>query len=138
MGVGALIVLLTCLIHYEMMHFAHVRYLKPLSEKPSLKVLVLTFFLFLAHTIEVWLYAVVYMGLDYMGTGELQGAVTAGDWLDYLYYSAASYTTLGIGDIFPTGSLRLITSIEAVNGLMLIAWSATFFYFHMEKRWLQK
>lgn len=136
MGVGACAVLLTCLFHYEIIRFAHVFVLKKLKPKSSLKVLALAFFLFFAHTVEVWLYALIYLGLTEFGYGALQGAVVEHTWLEYLYYSAASYTTLGIGDIFPHGAHRLITSIEAVNGLLLIAWSATFFYFHMERKWL--
>ena len=46
-----------------------------------------------------------------------------------------SYTSLGLGDVWPTGVLRLITGLEALNGLILIAWSASFTYLSMEKFW---
>ena len=41
---------------------------------------------------------------------------------DY-YYSATTYTGLGFGDITPTSTLRLFTAIEALTGLVLIAWT---------------
>ena len=53
----------------------------------------------------------------------------------YLYYSATSYSSLGVGDVYARGSLRLISSFEVINGLTLIAWSATFTYFAVQKMW---
>ncbi|VCU62298.1 hypothetical protein PEPIB2_93 (plasmid) [Tritonibacter mobilis] len=57
------------------------------------------------------------------------------DALDYLYYSAVIYTSLGIGDIVPTGHLRFLTGVEALNGLLLIAWSASFLFATMNRLW---
>jgi potassium channel LctB len=37
-----------------------------------------------------------------------------------------SYTSLGLGDVYPGGSLRLITGVEALNGLLMIARSGSF------------
>ena len=75
--------------------------------------------------------------LFFLGLGTLEGAVTSQPTMqDFIYYSVASYSTLGIGDVYPTAYLRWLTGVEAVVGLMLIAWSATFIYFHMEKRWM--
>jgi hypothetical protein len=45
------------------------------------------------------------------------------DFADFLYFSATSYSTMGIGDVYPAGALRLISGIEGINGLFLIAWS---------------
>lgn len=50
-------------------------------------------------------------------------------------FSAETYTTIGLGDIYPLGPLRLITGIEALNGLLLIGWSASFTYLAMQKFW---
>lgn len=33
------------------------------------------------------------------------------------------------------GPLRLIVGIEALNGLLLITWSASFCYLNMQKDW---
>ena len=53
----------------------------------------------------------------------------------YPYFSFACYTSLGIGDIVPVGGLRLLAGIEALNGLMLIGWSASFLLVEMRERW---
>ena len=47
----------------------------------------------------------------------------------------ATYTTLGIGDLHPTGATRLIASVDSLNGLVLIGWSASFTYLTMEEFW---
>jgi hypothetical protein len=64
----------------------------------------------------------------------MSGSIEGGP-LDFYYLSLSSYTTLGIGDIYPTGPLRVIAGIEALNGLVLIGWSASFTYLTMERFW---
>jgi hypothetical protein len=54
---------------------------------------------------------------------------------DHFHFSIASYTTLGIGDIIAEGPIRIIAGIEALNGLVLVAWSASFTYIAMERLW---
>jgi len=52
-----------------------------------------------------------------------------------LYFSAETYTSLGFGDVVPDGPLRLLAGAEALNGLLLIGWSASFLYLEMERWW---
>ena len=42
---------------------------------------------------------------------------------------------LGFGDVVPNGPLRLLAGAEALNGLLLIGWSASFLYLEMERWW---
>jgi hypothetical protein len=35
----------------------------------------------------------------------------------------------------PTGPLRLLVGVEALNGLLLIGWSASYIYLAMERCW---
>ena len=37
-----------------------------------------------------------------------------------------SFTSLGFGDIVPTGAVRLLAGAECLNGLLLIGWSASY------------
>ena len=46
-----------------------------------------------------------------------------------------SCSSLGHGDIYPLGGLRLMAGIETITGLMVIAWPASFTYLAMEKFW---
>lgn len=52
-----------------------------------------------------------------------------------LYFSAETYTSLGFGDLTPNGPVRLLAGVEALNGLLLIGWSASFTYLCMERFW---
>lgn len=99
--------------------------------------LIVIFTLFAAHLIEVLLYAIGLSILDFAGKGTLQGAIVGGPgwFVDHFYFSIASYTTLGIGDIIPSGDIRIVAGIEALNGLVLVAWSASFTYLVMERLW---
>jgi hypothetical protein len=93
--------------------------------------------IFAAHLFEVVLYALGLSFLDWAGEGELTGAIVGGaGWFeDHFYFSIASYTTLGIGDILPRGNIRIVAGLEALNGLVLVAWSASFTYLIMERLW---
>jgi hypothetical protein len=90
--------------------------------------------LLLAHIAEIWIYAGAYVLLSYVSGFGTVHMVPAGDTtpLDFVYYSAMVYTTVGFGDMVPSGGFRLITATEALVGLSLITWSASFTYFQMQ------
>ena len=56
-------------------------------------------------------------------------------WLDHLYYSVTVYTTLGFGDIVAEGAVRILAGTEALVGLVLITWSASFTFLKMQRYW---
>ena len=84
-----------------------------------------------AHALEIALFALAYQALSGTAFGSVQHAHTVAD---FLYFSAATYTTLGIGDLIPRGSLRAIAGVEALVGLLLIAWSASLVFLRMQQR----
>lgn len=88
--------------------------------------------LLLAHILEVELYTGVYCLLGHIGgfghVLEVSTGAEINDWGTLTYYSYSVYTTLGIGDLSPIGLIRILTGIESVVGLALIAWSATYSY----------
>jgi hypothetical protein len=52
-----------------------------------------------------------------------------------MYFSAETYTSVGYGDVVPVGHVRLLAGIEALNGLVLIGWTASYTYIAMERFW---
>ena len=63
------------------------------------------------------------------------GGAHDGTFVDNIYFSVVSYTSLGFGDVFPVDNVRLISGVEALVGLLMIGWSASFTYLAMEKFW---
>jgi len=47
---------------------------------------------------------------------------------DAVYFSIVTFTTLGYGDISIASHWRLLSGIEAINGIMLIGWSTAILY----------
>jgi len=45
------------------------------------------------------------------------------------------FTTLGFGDVIPYGAIRFMTGMEALTGLVLITWSASFAFIEMQRHW---
>ena len=54
---------------------------------------------------------------------------------DTLYFAFVTGLTLGYGDIEAVGMLRHLTGIEALTGLVLITWSASFLFLEMQRYW---
>src|SRR6476620_7379543 len=123
-SVCGLLVVVATAIHYEVLRGLSAGL--PLLRIPSRgRLLVVIFATFLAHAVEILLYALATYALD----PQHFACNTA------LYFSAETYTSLGYGDIVPTGDLRLLAGVEALNGLLLIGWSASYTYIAMERFW---
>lgn len=115
--------ILTVWIHYESLVLLR-RWVVRFKERA--RVFVTLVCLIVTHIVEIYVFAIVYglMSLDpQFGTiVDLESAT------DFVYYSSVVYTTVGFGDLYPTGPIRVVTAIEAIVGLVLITWSATFMF----------
>ena len=132
--ISIVLVLLVVLIHYEVLRLTS-SLLPRLAIRPRQRILIVILAAFCAHLIEVWLYALAYyLFSGHFGIGSLIGT-TEGSFMDYLYFSTETYTSLGYGDVVPLGGLRFMAGIETILGLMMIGWSASFTYLAMEKFW---
>ena len=129
-----LLIAVTTTIHYEALRAMYVA-LPSLSIPSRTKLLVVIFGAFAAHLLEIGVYGgALYLLVQHLGVGELRGSIGF-SFENCLYFSAETYTSLGFGDITPVGPLRLLAGVEALNGLLLIGWSASFAYIAMERFW---
>ena len=88
-----------------------------------------------AHTMEVWMFAFIFhFMLSNGGYGTISG-LEHPDLLGCVYFSFSTYTSLGYGDLVPLGHLRYLAGLEALTGLVFIAWTASFLYFEMQRYW---
>lgn len=83
--------------------------------RAGILVLLGVFGVFALHTLEIWSYAGLYQWL-----GEARA------FTDALYFSTTAFASLGFGDIVLSPRWRLISAIEAANGVILFAWSTAF------------
>lgn len=131
---AAFLVILSTFTHYEVLRLLSA-YVPRIRIRPRARLLVVLFGTFFGHLLEIGFYALAYFYLrDRFELGTFGGQFVD-NFSYYLYFSAEAYTSLGLGDIYPLGPLRLITGIEALNGLLLIGWSASFTYLAMQKFW---
>lgn len=79
-------------------------------------ILIAAFGLFLLHSLEIWAYA---------GLFAVVGATP--DFESALYFSTATYTTVGYGDLTLPKDWRILGAIEGANGIILLGWSTAFF-----------
>lgn len=128
-----LLVAVTTVIHYEVLGALNHRL--PKLEMPSrTKLLVVLFATFLAHTVEIGVYGLALYAMLAWGIGGLSGTMDV-TLLNCIYLSAEAYTSIGFGPVVPTGATRLLFGAEALNGLLLIGWSASYAFIAMERYW---
>jgi len=129
----ALLVLCTVL-HYETLR--GLSYALPrLDMPPRLKVVLALLGAYVAHTIEVLMYAFTIHWLAWRhGQGTI-GDTDQPSLMTCLYFASTTYTSLGYGDVIPTGPLKLFAGSMAMTGLLLIGWTAAYVYISMERFW---
>jgi hypothetical protein len=122
------------LIHYEFLYRATL-YIPKLKIKHRYRIVFGVFTGLVAHAVEVWVFALAYYWMHHADDwGSLSGNF-GGSLLDCAYFSFTVFTTLGFGDIVPSGDLRYTTGIESLTGLVLITWTASFLYLEMRSQW---
>jgi hypothetical protein len=133
--VAVLLLVLSTVIHYEVlrgMSFA----LPRLGMPGRTKLVLVILGAFFAHSLQMVLYAIsFYLLAGHMDLGSL-GSADYPSITTCLYFSAETYTSLGYGDVVPSGPVRMLAGVETLNGLLLIGWTASYTYISMERFWL--
>jgi hypothetical protein len=134
--IAALVVIVCVLVHYEMMSTAS-RVMPHIGLPRRTRIVGVILTMIIAHVIEVWIFGLAYWYLDqWPSLGTLVGRFQDGA-LDFVYFSVVSYTTLGYGDIVPEGAIGILAGTEALVGLSLITWSASFAFLEMQRDWFE-
>ena len=134
--INSLIIATVVLLHYEALYRLSLL-LSLLRIRSHYRVLLGMFGAFLAHVIEVWLFALAYFFMhrhDKFGTVE---GLSIDRMTDFAYFSFVTYTTVGYGDLVPVGDIRFLAALESLAGLMLITWSASFIFIEMQRSWAE-
>jgi len=79
------------------------------------------------HIIEILVWALAYWLV--LPVGELQ------DFESAFYFSAVTFTTLGYGDITLNSDWRILSGLEAIDGILLIGWTTAFLFAVLQRAW---
>jgi len=121
--IGSLVISATVAVHAEMLTRL-TRLLPSVARKAVQRlgsfagtgtIIFCVLYIMLAHTLEVWIWAMVLMA-----TGAVQGLEPS------VYFSLVSFTTLGFGDITLDEDWRLLSALVGANGFLLFGWSTAF------------
>lgn len=91
------------------------RLLRPLQGAPVAILMIATAAIFAIHTVEIWLYALLYVLLGAFGNFEVA-----------LYFSTVTYSSVGYGDVLLGQEWRILGAIEGATGILMIGWSTAF------------
>ena len=87
--------------------------------------------LLMLHLVEVVLWALAYLLIlpgDQLSTFE-----------EATYFSVVTFTTLGYGDItLVEHEWRLLSGIEALNGILLVGWTTALLFLVVQRSWAVK
>jgi len=132
---GILLVATTVIIHavgttvwlrHLSIRFAGIADLHHLSR--SLRILIGTIVvLTILHTLQIVVWALAYLYLlpeNVLDTFE-----------EATYFSFVTFTTLGYGDITLAGAWRILSGIEALNGVLLLGWSTALLFTVVQRTW---
>lgn len=122
-------------LHYEVLQNC-LRILPALPRRRRPRVILLILIIMLTHVVEIWIFGIAYFLLiRWDALGSIDGSFEIQGLLDYVYYSAMVYTTVGFGDLTPQGAIRFMTGVEALTGLVMITWSASATFLEMQRDW---
>lgn len=79
------------------------------------------------HFMEICVWALAYLWLP-----AVEGLEKA------VYFSLVTFTTLGYGDITLMPGPRVMSGIEAMNGILLFGWSTALFFAVVQRSWSLK
>jgi len=94
----------------------------------SLRILIGTIIvLTVLHTLQIIVWAFAYLYLlpeNVLSTFE-----------EATYFSFVTFTTLGYGDITLAGAWRILSGMEALNGVLLLGWSTALLFTVVQRTW---
>jgi len=130
---SSLTVVICVLLHYEVIR-AWITLLRRYHPPPRVGLPCTVLGMILSHGVQIMLFAFT-MHILYRLYGQEIGALVGshqGLLTDSIYFSLIVFTTVGFGDITPVGPIRILVGVEALTGLVLITWSASFTFLIMQ------
>jgi len=133
--IGAAVVALTVAIHAvgttSWVRFVATRYLNEdgtWGTRRTLGAITSTVIVLISlHAIQITVWAAAYRAV--LPDGELETFEKA------LYFSFVTFTTLGYGDITLSEGWRVLSGIQALNGIILVGWTTALLFAVVQRSW---
>ncbi len=129
------LIFLCAAVHYEALQLCNAVLPRMRLHDRRIKVLMAIGGALVSHFLQIILFAAAFYILqDYSALGRIGGNfqnVAS----SFLYFSTETYTSLGFGDVFPLGQIRMVAGMEALTGLVMIGWTSSFTYLEMSRYW---
>jgi potassium channel LctB len=103
------------------------------SEMSSFRLSLAYLIVLASHLLITGLFAAGFAGAADLGLGGFDKEPVMST-MDLFYFSLINITTLGLGDIYPTGHLRALAGIESLTGFLLISCTAQFVFSTMKRQ----
>ena len=97
------------------------------AKYPMLSLVMIVIILLVLHTLQIITWAWAYeIFLPEAAMASFEEAV---------YFSFVTFTTLGYGDVTLTQGWRLMSGIQALNGILLVGWSTAMLFAFIQRLW---
>lgn len=135
---GTLVAAMLCvLLHYEGLYRMERRFRAGANSAGRRQMLLAILGVLALHMVEIWIFGVAWWALlHFPDAGSISGT-THVQWHGALFLSALAFTSLGFDAWVPVGAIRILAGVEALTGLVLVAWSASFAFLQMQRHWKQ-
>ena len=122
--IGSIVVIiLSILLHSSVIIYLKNKYQ---NNQSVLTFMIVTILLLSSHVLQVILFALLYYYAAFLNPALSSfNGINILKFFDVFYYSFNCYTTLGMGDIYATGFIRITAVMESLIGLIMISWSAS-------------
>tara|TARA_Y100000592_G_scaffold93645_1_gene157164 strand:+ start:208 stop:648 length:441 start_codon:yes stop_codon:yes gene_type:complete len=122
------------MLHYEAF-ILFSRFIARSSLSHRQRILLLLFGILCIHIAAIWIFGVsAWWLVEKHDVGVVSGYEVM-SFLDYIFMSAVTYTTLGYGDMIPMGPIRFLYGTQSLVGFVLITWSASYTFLEMQRNW---
>lgn len=132
-GLTAVLTVICVAIHYEALRAISAFHPKRWHGRVGVSGIIVC--LIIAHCFEALVFGVGYwLGAEVLHLGIFVGPAHVSPFV-YAYFSLETFTTQSLGNVYPTGPLRLTAAMEPLVGLILIGWSTSFTFLAMQRNW---
>ena len=128
-----LTVTLCVYVHLTMLRVLNDRVLPRFQRHSRTAAGIMVLIALVGHLLEIWIFSVAILIVGSLSDTQFAEELQL-DGFDAFYYSAVSYTSMG-AEPLRESPLRILTAIEALTGLILITWTASFIFLVMQQTW---